>query len=101
MAGAGLQAACAAWRAVPAAHLRSAARPSYKKIVRPFGEMRVMAGEIPDQDDVLLVGGLRFEGSQGGPQGRTLRNQATNGGLSFSWGGMPRISFLQHARRTE
>jgi len=29
------------------------------------------------------MGGLRFEGSQGGPQGRTLRNQATNGGLSF------------------
>ena len=32
---------------------------------------------------MIRLGGLRFEGSQGGPQGRTLRNQATKGGLSF------------------
>ena len=32
---------------------------------------------------MIRLGGLRFEGSQGGPQGRKLRNQATNGGLSF------------------
>ena len=32
---------------------------------------------------MIRLGGLRFEGSQGGPRGRTLRNQATKGGLSF------------------
>ena len=32
---------------------------------------------------MIRLAGLRFEGSQGGPQGRILRNQATNGGLSF------------------
>lgn len=32
---------------------------------------------------MIRLGGLHFEGSQGGLQGRTLRNQGTNGGLSF------------------
>ena len=31
----------------------------------------------------VRLAGLRFEGSQGGPQGRVLRNQAKSGGLSF------------------